>query len=281
MRTLRTILPLALILAVFTTVGWAQTNAHKSAIVNSAHDLSSTNTGYSWSAASSTLAGGSAVITNLCYFCHITHKAGTPASVATQPGYMLWNHTISSVTSYGYYGSDTFNALLTAGGGTINDLGNTNSITSLTVSNLCLSCHDGSIAIASFYETTGGLPAAGSYLNNAYGSFTNISGGNPFQITDLSKSHPVNFTYTSGVATAAGGQLLSPAIGSVDGNGALPLYGASGTIMQCTTCHDPHNGTFLTVTEPGATRPTTVFPFPRLFLSSYTGTGGFCCYCHT
>jgi hypothetical protein len=259
-----------LVLVALTATAWA--NAPKSNIIGSAHDL----TTYNWAGATTLIS------TNTCLFCHVVHKTATNSAsglTASQtPGYMLWNHTISSTTSYGYYSSDSFNALLTAASGTISDLGSNNaSFSALTVSNLCLSCHDGTVAIASFYEGGFGLPANGSTWNNGHGPSTYMYTG--FELQDLSKTHPVHFTYTAALATAAGGGLLSPAsTSSVDGNAQVPLYGGAG-YMECTTCHDPHNGTFLQVTEPGATKPTTIFPFPRTLLAGVTPT--FCVYCHT
>src|SRR5579859_7605133 len=94
----------------------------KSDILGSAHDFKKAYNGASYS---------------LCNFCHIAHKFG---SAPTGPGYLLWNHTLSSVSSYGVYTSDSMRSTPTEIGG------------QLTVSNLCLSCHDGTVAINSWYE---------------------------------------------------------------------------------------------------------------------------------
>jgi hypothetical protein len=260
-----------LVVVASTVMVWGQ-NAHKSAIVGSQHDL----TNDSWIASGGTTA--SSVSTNLCFFCHITHKTGSGIA-ATNPGYMLWNHTLSTQGSYGVYSSDKFNDLLNAAGVALpTDLGGSNNVSTPTVSNLCLSCHDGTVSIASFYASGFGLPSSGSSISSTYGNYSTISGGNPFQMTDLSRSHPVNFAYTANLATFAGGGLLSPSsLSSVDGAGALPLYGGAG-LMECTTCHDPHNGTFVKVTN--GTKSSTVFPFPRVLLANQTGSG-VCTYCHT
>jgi hypothetical protein len=268
-RTTRTILPLMVVLGLVTAVGWAQ-NASKTAIVKSPHDL----TNDTWNAGT----GDAAVTTNLCFFCHITHKTvtsssgiigGTVGSTNPAPGYLLWNHQISATTSYGVYSSDSFQNLLTqTGSAGPTDLGAGNTLSTLTVSNLCLSCHDGTVAIGSFYEGGMGLPANGSQWNNGHGDSTNMYSG--MEISDLSKSHPVHFPYTATLASA--GTLKIPAsVNSVDGNGAVPLYGGGGN-LECSTCHDPHNGAT-------AVKGTT-FPFARSYLYNYTGTGGFCTYCH-
>jgi hypothetical protein len=250
--------------------GWAQYNAAKSAIIGSPHDF----TNDTWSA---TLSGtAAAVTTNTCFFCHIIHKTNTNSSgvAATEnlaPGYLLWNHQLSAASGYGVYSSDTFTAALTAAGvAAPTDLGNSNNITSPTVSNLCLSCHDGTIAIGSFYEGGFGLPANGSYWNNGHGNSLTMYTG--MQIDNLAKSHPVNFIYNPALAAAA--QLTVPAgNNSVDANGAVPLFGNAG-FLECPTCHDPHNG--------GSVFHGTAVPFARLALvnAENTKTGGYCTYCH-
>jgi len=290
MRTLRIILSLMAILGVVTAVGWAQ-NASKAAIVGSAHDF--THDTWNQPAASKGTGVDAAVVTNLCYFCHIMHKTvtsssgliGGTAGAVGAPGYLLWNHQLSSTASYGVYTSDTFTQLLGQTGSTApTDLGINNgagtSFGLLTVSNLCLSCHDGTVAIGSFYEGGLGLPANGSMWNNGHGDSTNMYTG--MEINSLAQSHPVHFPYTAQLASL--GTLRSPAgTNSVDGSGYVPLYG-NASMLECSTCHDPHNGTFVTGMEPGttATTATTIYPFPRLYLSTINGTttGGFCVYCH-
>jgi len=259
MRTLKTVLLPVLLLLAITATGWAK--APKANIVGSHHDL----TTVTWSPASS-------YTPNLCFFCHIVHKTATNGTTgltaAVTPGRFLWNHTLSSTTSYGVYSSATFNAILTQAGVALpTDLGSVNNINSYTVSNLCLSCHDGTVAIGSFYEGGFGLPANNATWNNGHGASTYMYSG--FQLTDLSKTHPVNFQYTPALATAAG--MTSPAnANSVDGNFEVPLYGNS-YLMECTTCHDPHNGT--------SSLTGGSFPFAQgIFQTSSTN---FCFYCHT
>jgi len=277
MRNLRTVLSAMLVLVAITATGWAQNNASKASILGSPHDFTSSTYQFTGTAAGSTAAQA---VTNTCFFCHIIHKTNTNRSgVATTetlaPGYMLWNHQLSSQATYGVYSSDTFNAALTAAGvAAPTDLGARNNLGSPTVSNLCLSCHDGTIAIAQFYEGGFGLPANGSYWYNGHGTLpgsTTMYTG--MQIDDLTKTHPVHFQYTPALATAA--QLKTPASNglSVDGNGAVPLYGGSG-YMECTTCHDPHNGATIV--------SGTVFPFARLALQNAenAASGGYCTYCH-
>jgi len=286
MKNLRIVLCAALLLVAVSATGWAQ-NASKASILGSPHDFTAqsttggTNYTFGGTGAGTTAGGGtigSAASTNTCFFCHIIHKtntnrSGVAASETSAPGYLLWNHQLSSTGSYGVYSSDTFTAALAAGGGipAPTDLGLSNNITSPTVSNLCLSCHDGTIAIASFYEGGFGLPANGSTWNNGHGNSTTMYSG--MQIDNLAKTHPVHFMYTPALGTALG-MKVPAGPNSVDGAGAVPLFGNAGYI-ECPTCHDPHNGTTIV--------SGTVYPFARLALQNAENaqTGGNCIYCHT
>lgn len=163
-------------------------------ITGSAHDFSALN----WS-------GG-----RICVACHAPHKSDT--TVADAP---LWNHTLSTA-AYRLYSSATLKATVSQPGGT---------------SKLCLSCHDGTIAVDSFGGTTGTtMITAGSNIG-----------------TDLKKSHPIGFTYDSALATS-NGSLHDPLTKSVT-IGTAPQT-KTGTIsavllfagkMECGSCHDVHN----------------------------------------
>ena len=190
------------------------------AVEDTKHDLSS--------------GSGSGVTTSntdqICVFCHTPHQSGT----STDP---LWNHTLQSAsTSYGFYDSATLNANSTREG----DIA---AIASTDVSWLCLSCHDGTVAVNSLYNdpySTTVDPTLTELGNISSGLMT----GTPNVGTDLSNDHPINFTYADVVS--ADGELT--AAGSV----TLPLFSGK---VQCATCHDPHSSTtlFLTETVSGST----------------------------
>jgi hypothetical protein len=205
--------------------------APKSAVFGSAHDFK-------------TQLGGASY--TLCNFCHVAHKFG---SAPTGPGYLLWNHTLSTTASYGVYTSDSMRS-------TPADLGG-----QLVVSNLCLSCHDGTVAINSWYE------------GQAAKNFQPLPQGTLFMpddmtVRDLTKQHPINFTYPDATTAAAIG--IQPAAdgNSIDGNGNVPLFQGK---MQCATCHDPHAGPSAGVSLFFRTFPST---------PAQTLTGSFCVYCH-
>jgi hypothetical protein len=216
------LLPVAFFVA---ATAWGQTVIPKSAIVDSAHDMRVTFNAPSYS---------------LCNFCHVVHKtASVLATYPNAPGALLWNHMLSNVSSYGVYSSASFDAL----GTDIADLGNQQ-----TVSNLCLSCHDGTVAINSFYEPIRGVTTSPTFMPG------------DTRINDLTRTHPVNFTYNAALANAAHIRVPVSA-SSVDAAGDVPLFAGK---MQCATCHDPHNGTSAIFER----------PFPE------QASGTFCTYCH-
>jgi predicted CXXCH cytochrome family protein len=157
-------------------------------ITGSVHDFSI----YGWS-------GG-----QMCNVCHTPHSADV--SVANAP---LWNHEVTTAT-YTVYNSPTLDAT---------DLAQPDA-----ASKLCLSCHDGTVAIDSYGGNTG----------------TNfITGADSIGI-DLSDDHPVTFTYDDALATTDPG-LHMPSV---------TLTGLGGTIqndllfnnsLECASCHDVHN----------------------------------------
>jgi predicted CXXCH cytochrome family protein len=170
-------------------------------VVGTDHDLSST------------LSGGPAQV---CVFCHTPHNSNQGTDLAGNAP--LWNHTLSTNATYGEYTSLTFNATDLA------DVGSGG----YSVSKLCLSCHDGTIAVGSMYNppnVSGGeaTSTAGAITSNA-----NLG-------TDLSDDHPVNFTYASSVNNGDG-ELVAEATVASQGL----LSGGVGGTVQCSSCHDPH-----------------------------------------
>jgi predicted CXXCH cytochrome family protein len=124
----------------------------------------------------------------------------------------LWDHSVTAQTFTPY--ADP--------GGSIDASDLTASIGA--VSKLCLSCHDGSVAIDAF----GG--GAGTTTISGAADVTN----------DLSNDHPISFTYDTTLATADG-ELTSPAsVDEVTVSG-LPLFEGTGQ-MECATCHNAHDG---------------------------------------
>jgi len=242
MRTLK-LLVVTLVLLMLPTLAWAK--ASKTLVANSSHDLRTA------------VSPGPAQSFELCNFCHVPHKLGSPVNAPASVGAYLWNKTLSTVTTYGVYSSDTFNNYHTD----ITDVGplNSTSSTYTSVTNLCLSCHDGATAVLSWYVAP--LCATFAPCPNPQGGTISPTA----QVADLTQQHPLHFSYTTALATAA--NLLVPAsVSSVDGKGEIPLFSSTGK-MECATCHDPHNAC-------GVSGGICLQNFPT------QSTGAFCNYCH-
>lgn len=196
------------------------------AITGSKHDLSTTG-------------GGTIKSTNqteICVFCHTPHDAIKNNNIP------LWNHTLSSVTTYGVYTSPTFD-----GAGTVADLGAANNATNAAVSNLCLSCHDGTVAVNSLNNASNANPTS----TFAGDGKIPVGSTNLGSATDaLKNDHPVNFTYNPGTGAGLDDGLVAAA--SLTG---VKLYSNK---VQCASCHDPHTSAdpsgkaFLRVTMAGS-----------------------------
>jgi predicted CXXCH cytochrome family protein len=156
-------------------------------ITGSAHDF----TGETWS-------GG-----QICIVCHTPHN-----SVTTVTNAPLWNHDVTTQT-FTPYASSTMNAVAGQPGGH---------------SKLCLSCHDGSVALGSYGGLTGTTMITGGALLG----------------TDLSNDHPISFVYNTALATADGG-LFDPATHVTSLGGTIAANLLSSGEVQCSSCHDVHN----------------------------------------
>jgi predicted CXXCH cytochrome family protein len=141
----------------------------------------------------------------ICIFCHTPHRA-----TGAQP---LWNHTLSDAT-YTPYNSSTIKAAVGQPNGS---------------SKLCLSCHDGTVALGKINSRSG--------IIEMRNSVTTLPSGSTRLGTDLSDDHPVSFNYDNALVTA-NGQLKNPS--TLDQKVRLDHNGQ----MQCTSCHDPHNNEF-------------------------------------
>ena len=158
------------------------------------------------------------VETEICIFCHTPHQSIGQAA--------LWNHEMS-VASYTPYTSTTLKATVGQPTG---------------ASKLCLSCHDGTVAL-------GSLGSRSSPVHMNVGTFSPLPTGRRSRLgTDLSDDHPISFNYSPTLASL-NGQLKDPL--NLDSRVRLDHNGQ----MQCTSCHDPHNdefGKFLVMENTGA-----------------------------
>jgi predicted CXXCH cytochrome family protein len=100
---------------------------------------------------------------------------------------------------------------------------------------LCLSCHDGSVAVNS-YGNASQLPQSvsggGATIALAY-----VIGKDNY----LGNHHPIGFDYDA--AFAVDNELRDPAVALLGASGTVRdhLYGPGNTKMECGTCHSVHN----------------------------------------
>jgi len=144
----------------------------------------------------------------ICIACHTPHNANV--SVANSP---LWNHNVTNNT-YTLYSSSTFDATATQPNST---------------TKLCLSCHDGTIALDAIAGNSGS-----SYIR------VQTSRGVPIRInSDLFKHHPVSIRYDSALASVDAGlydpSVTASGLGSTIANDML-----NNGILECSSCHDVH-----------------------------------------
>jgi predicted CXXCH cytochrome family protein len=144
-------------------------------------------------------------MTDLCAVCHTAHN--DTSGIADAP---LWDHTVTT-TQYVPYTSDTMQSLP-------ND---PTPVDPSGVSALCLSCHDGTVAVDA-YGGSAGDPANQIDANAAW---TGVGAG--MIDNNMSSEHPISMSY----AAADTSFQASP----LDG---VPLFSGN---VECASCHDVHN----------------------------------------
>jgi hypothetical protein len=184
--------------------------------------------------------------TQICAFCHTPHGANT--STVAGP---LWNRNTSGKT-YTRYTSSSLDANTITDGFTDQPAGS---------SVLCLSCHDGMVALGDV-NVLNGVSTSISLDNTNGGKMPTGKGGltgfTRVLDTYLGNDHPISVTFNDTLAAQDGElQRLTTAdpaqrdkitgnIIGIRGSGYKPLLpleptgkGGLGQV-QCATCHDPH-----------------------------------------
>lgn len=161
----------------------------------------------------------------ICVFCHTPHNAN--------PRTPLWNKNVNAVnySTYPIYWSPTMVSPKVLTGPT-------------GPSRLCLSCHDGTLAL-------------GEVLRPADTITMNVPAGIPatsrsYFGTSLASHHPISFSYYD----AAANPEINPAPPDT-----LLFY--NNAVIECTTCHDPHDNT------------------NKKFLAVNAASSGLCVLCHS
>ncbi len=180
-------------------------------IAGSPHDFST----QAWNPYNATTTMGG----QICQPCHTPHNADLTVTEAP-----LWNHQFTTATYQMYtgfeFGPGGAGYGVTAPDGT---------------SKLCLSCHDGSVALGSFGGQTGTIF---------------MTGGAQLDV-DLRNDHPISFVYDS---LQAGGVWNKTHVYSGTSTIEARLLDDNGK-MQCTSCHGVHSnsrGYFLRMSNQGS-----------------------------
>jgi predicted CXXCH cytochrome family protein len=144
--------------------------------------------------------------TRICIFCHSSHNAAKDGP--------LWNHLTTTPGSFQTYERSTMTGRAEQPNG---------------ATKLCLSCHDGTIAVGAVRGLSGDIA-----MQNV-GSAGEIPSHRRSNLgRDLSGTHPVSIRFNEGVALANRNLRWPP-----DDPGGEVGVDAAGYV-QCTACHDPH-----------------------------------------
>lgn len=168
----------------------------------------------------------------VCIFCHTPHGANTTAPTP------LWNRDLSGATYIPYSSSSLEATGLGQPGGS---------------SKLCLSCHDGTIALGSVNNLSGSgagnggatpeIDMQGTAVGGTMPEGAGASSGFTRRLgTDLTNDHPISFTYDDALALEDGELRAPSAVPEIDDRvpGMHPEVPLTDGQLQCTSCHDPH-----------------------------------------
>ncbi len=165
----------------------------------------------------------------VCVFCH------TPHGATNENGAPLWNRSISPTSTYEMYDSLSLNAtdVANAPGG---------------ASKLCLSCHDGTIALGTVNVANSQINPTIDVQNTSSGGTMPVGAGSSTGFTrrlgtNLKNDHPISFTFNQSLSLADG-ELRDPsnAVNGINNRlpGQHPTIPLENNQVQCSSCHDPH-----------------------------------------
>lgn len=187
--------------------------------------------------------------TEICIFCHTPHGASAEATSAVNAP--IWNRNLSTARYilYDQIWSTSFEAY---------DVNPPKPSAPTGYSRLCLSCHDGTIALGTVINPPGSGQGLG-WLTTSPGTMPagsgNMSGDTRLLGTNLQNDHPISFVYDSSLV-AVDEELVDPGPpiippGKVnDPTPISPMRRYAGTNLnkfdsvQCTSCHNPHAATY-------------------------------------
>lgn len=194
---------LRIITLICTMVGLSQpVAAQRHSVVDTVHNLSVSGPGAIKAVAE----------TEVCKFCHVPHNA-----IAPEP---LWGHRLSEIPQY-----ETPEVYSLSGG-------RMQAPQPDGSSKLCLSCHDGSVALGEVVGMKEPIAMAGTHMLGP-GTRGHIG-------ADLSGSHPVSIVVRGSQdgASAIDSDMGVKPVQAIEADPDVRLDKAGK--MQCTSCHDPH-----------------------------------------
>jgi hypothetical protein len=154
----------------------------------------------------------------ICIFCHTPHNA--------YPAVPLWNHKLSAEENYINYWSPTLKSYLSAASAPPID----------GFSKLCLSCHDGTVALGALVNNDKEVETVPDFLTEGMAGYLG---------TDLSGGHPISIIFDSALANMRN-HAPDPNLMHLNwpiNDHYVKLYPTQGGLgIQCTSCHDPHGG---------------------------------------
>ena len=228
-------------------------------ITGSAHDLS-------LATGQGAIYGQTDSLDRICIFCHAPHHTLEVDAAADILYLPLWNHDVTTLSYTKLYQSDfgegpSASGFLGAGESGDDDqfvdrhlfnaaetLGDPSS-----VSLLCLSCHDGSVAVNAYgFEPSASIGSGDAFLADSF-----LIGGSG----NLSNHHPIGFDYAD--VTAYDDEIADEYI-RFGGTDVTIISVLDNGKMACVTCHDVHN----TKNE------------GESLLWASDRNSGFCCTCH-
>lgn len=168
----------------------------------------------------------------ICIFCHTPHGGSLNGP--------LWNRALPGASEFTHYTTATLDNVTDGASRALSD-----------ESLLCMSCHDGAMAINHVLNPsnrTGAQPIMFPGVNELTimdmpGMIAGVIGkslDNEFSRRDLTDDHPISFSYDAVRAAyqgaGRGNQLHAP----LDAVAAGVRFYSPGNRVECGSCHDPH-----------------------------------------
>ena len=155
--------------------------------------------------------------TEICIFCHTPHNA--------YPVTPLWNHELSAVENYINYWSPTLKSYTSQAEAPPID----------GFSKLCLSCHDGTVALGAVSSREEPIETFSEFLDIGFQGYLG---------TDLSGGHPISIVFDTALVKLRNEDPHIMHLNWPINDPDVRLYPTQGRQygVQCTSCHDPHGG---------------------------------------